>query len=367
MQPRTVVYLREPNAEKMAFFRAVADEAGEGLPLSNVSVSLRGYPETAQRARECLARAKKQPKGAIGRALKLAFLKGRYNWARRFFEKNPGAIAMCWQGLTGTRRAFVEGARDAGADRLFAELAPFAGYRTLDPQGVNAESSVIRDRKAYDDVVADADLLDRIKSHFTARTPRRKDVGQGAATSEALGDYLFVPLQVPDDSQMVLFAGWVGGLEGFIDALAKASALLPGGWHLRLKEHPSSKVALTERIEGHIAQGARLVLDNQTDSFAQVDQSKGVLTVNSSMGLQAMFWDKPVIYTGDVFWGIDGLAAAAPDESTLSALLSRPQDLTFDGAFRRRFLTWLARDYYIGFDGKKLMTTGCLSNVLPRK
>lgn len=352
--PRTIAYLKEPNAEKQAFFRAVAGALGQGRALPTWPMSMRGYPETGARAEDCLRRAKKQPRGALGRALKLAFLKGRYNWARRWFAARPGAVAMCWQGLTGTRRAVMQGARDAGAPTLFAELAPLPGCRTLDSKGVNAESSVPRKPSDYDKVTPDHALLERLRDTFEARVPRRSDVGQSGAPIPQGARFLFVPLQVPDDSQMILFAGWCGGLEGFIDALAQASSALPEGWHLRLKEHPSAKRSVRARIERHIAAGAWLELDNARDSFAQIEASEAVLTVNSSMGLQAMFFGKPVIVTGEAFFAFEGVATPARSAQELAQLLSDPGALGFDGALRARFLTWLARDYYIGFDGAAL-------------
>lgn len=346
------VWLKENRAEKTAFFQAVAGKGGQGL--ATWPVSLRGYPETNARAAACLARAKKQPKNPVSRALKLAFLKGRYNWARRYFSQQPDTLAVCWQGLTGTRRAFMEAARDAGAARLFAELAPLPNRKTLDPNGVNAEGSVPQDRGFYDGIDADPALLVQLRDGFSARQSRRSDVGQseGAPTD---GPYIFVPLQVPDDSQMLLFAGWVGSMEGFINALTVAAKDLPTGWHLRLKEHPSSKIKLTEQITAAIRAGARMELDNTTDSFAQLRGSRGVLTCNSSMGLQAMFFDVPVITTGRCFYAIKGLTSHAGDASSLRDVLSRAPKLTFDAAFRARFLTWLAKDYYIaetetGFD-----------------
>lgn len=347
-----VVWLKENRAAKTAFFQAVAGDKGQGL--ATWPLSFKDFPETRSRARDCLARAKKQPKGALGRALKLAFLRGRYNWARRYFTQNPDAMALCWQGLTGTRRAFMEGARDAGAARLFAELAPLPGFKTLDPAGVNAEGSVPQDVAFYDGVQADPDLLATLKDQFTARTSRRADVGQSEGQG-ADGPYIFVPLQVPDDSQMVLFAGWVGSMEGFINALTVAAQSLPDGWHLRLKEHPSSKIKLTTQINAAILAGARMELDNTTDSFAQIRGSRGVLTCNSSMGLQAMFFDVPVITTGRCFYALPGLTRHASDAVSLRKALAYADQLRFDPALRARFLTWLAKDYYIretvdGFD-----------------
>lgn len=351
----TITWLAEPHAFKTAFFREVAKAAGSGRALPAWPLSFRGFPETGERAQDCLARAKKQPKGALGRWLKLAFLKGRYNWSRRWFMRHPGHIALCWQGLTGTRRATMEGARDAGAARLFAELAPLPGRLTLDPAGVNAESSVPREAAAYDAVLADHSLLKTLKDGFQARVPRRKDVGQGAGEFDPGQPFLFVPLQVPDDSQMILFSDWVGGVSGFIDALAEAAQALPEGWVLRLKEHPSSKVAFTDQINALIARGARMRLDNESDSFAQIRASRGVVNVNSSMGLQAMFFDKPVIVTGQAFYDIPGLCDAARSLDGLKALFAGAEQLGFNADLRARVLTWLARDYYIAVENDRVL------------
>lgn len=346
----TIAWLKEPHDDKTQFFEAIAKADGGGRAFQTWTVSFRSFPQTADRAEECLARAKKQPRWFGSRWLKRAFLKGRYNRARRYFAKHQDQVAVCWQGLTGTRRAFMFGAIDAGADTLFAELAPFPGYKTLDPLGVNAESSIPQDREAFNAVVPRPDILAELKDRFQARPSRRADVSQSNELPADTAPFVFVPLQVPNDSQMLLFADWAQDAKGFIDAIATASQLLPEGWHLRVKEHPSSKIRLTRRIEKAIKKGARIVLDNDTDSFEQLRASRAVLTVNSSMGLQAMFFDKPVITTGRSFYAMPGLTAHASSAKRLADLLEQGESLSFDADFRERFLTWLATDYYIKAD-----------------
>ena len=260
---------------------------------------------------------------------------------------------MCWNGLTGSRRAFMQGALDAGARRLFVELAPLPGRITLDPLGVNAESSVPQRRAFYDDWAAgDASRSDdswrEAGTGLVARTSRRADVGQGSADSLGDAPFLFVPLQVPDDSQMRLFAGWAGSLDGFIAALGEAARALPDGWQLRVKEHPSAKVSLAPQITAAtMASGGRIVTDNATDSFAQLAASRGVVTINSSMGLQAFFHDKPVIATGRAFWAQPGLVTVAGSADALATAFSNAETLAFDPSFRARFMTWLDREYYL--------------------
>ncbi|MGL5010757.1 MAG: capsular biosynthesis protein, partial [Paracoccaceae bacterium] len=159
----------------------------------------------------------------------------------------------------------------------------------------------------------------------------------------------FCPLQVPDDSQVTLFAGWTGGMAGFLAALGQAAARLPEGWHLRLKEHPSAKVPLGDLIAPLVAQG-RVVLDNATDSFAQLAASRGVVTLNSSMGLQAFFHDKPVVVLGRAFWALPGVATVVTEQAGLDAAFADAGALTFDAGLRAAFMNWLDQCYYPAFD-----------------
>jgi capsular polysaccharide export protein len=277
-------------------------------------------------------------------------IRGQYNWARAHFTRHPERLALAWNGLTGSRMAFLAGARDAGAAVLHAELAPFPGRITLDWQGVNAEGSVPQDPAFFADWARGRDVSDwrAVGAGLVARPSRRADVGQaGGALPDA--PFLFCPLQVPDDSQVTLFAGWTGGMEGFLAALGQAAQVLPPGWHLRLKEHPSARTPLAPLLAPLLA-GGRVVLDNATDSFAQIAASRGVVTLNSSMGLQAFFHDRPVITLGRAFFALPGLVEPAADQAALTALFAAAPSLGFDADLRAAFVAWLDRVYYPRFD-----------------
>lgn len=355
-----VAWLSEPHAFKNAFFKAVAEADGGGRRLRTWRMSFKDYPETRRQTDLCLSRAKRQPKGRFGQWLKRTYIRGRYNWARSYFTRHPDDLALCWQGLTGARRAFMLGARDAGADSLFAELAPFPGYKTLDPFGVNAESGIPQNRSDYDHIEPEPALLAAVRDSLIARPSRRKDVTQSAVLPDDAGNFVFVPLQVPDDSQMQVFSGWTGSMQGFVQQIATAADNLPDGWYLRVKEHPSSKISLTDLINFEIDRGALITLDNETDSFEQLRASKCVLTVNSSMGLQAMLFDKPVITTGKSFYGMPGLSIDAGGPKELFDLMGQVEHAPYNPDFRERFLTWLLTEYYMretedGYDADQLI------------
>ena len=334
-----IVYPEEFNARKTAVFAALASVDGGAHRLWVVPLSPFGWPETRARVDAALVRAKKPGRIALVRLAKRLLLTGQYNWARRYFTRHPDRVAVAWNGLTGGRKVFLDAARDAGAAVLHVELAPLPGRITLDPAGVNAESSVPQDMGFFR-----AQALTDWRSMgaaLTARPSRRADVGQGAGD---LPDtpFLFCPLQVPDDSQVRLFAGWCRDYAGFLAALCAAVPHLPPGWHLRLKEHPSAKQSLRPLLVPLLATG-RVVLDNDTDSFAQLVASRGVVTLNSSMGLQAFFHDKPVITLGRAFYALPGLVTPCDDQTRLNTTFAGP--LMFDAALRDGFMSWLDQYY----------------------
>jgi capsular polysaccharide export protein len=348
-----IAYLAGWNRKKDAIFAAIADVAGGAARLPLIGLSFRPFPQSAERARTALAVAKRAHRSAMLRALKYRLIWAQYNWSRRYFARHPGRIAVCWNGLTGSRRAFMDGARDAGAARLFVELAPFPGRVTIDAAGVNALNGLPRDPQFFRDWAAadparSGDDWRDLGANLTARASRRQDVGQGdAAALAGAGRFLFCPLQVPNDSQITLFAGWVQSVEGMLAALADAARSLPEGWHVRLKEHPSARASLAEPLAAAMKRaGGRIVVDNQTDTFAQVAASGGVITINSSVGIQAFFHDKPVIVLGRAFFALPGLVTPADSAQALDRALSDPAALGFDAGLRAAFMSYLDQVYY---------------------
>lgn len=342
----------EFNARKEAVFAALAEADGGGRRLWTIPWSFADFPETENRVAWCLSRAKRQPQG-IGRWFKGLLIRWQYNGARRLFLRHPEAVAVAWNGLGGSRQAFLLAARDAGVATLATELAPVPGRVTVDPAGVNAESSVPRDAGFFagwagDDPGRNGDGWRAMGAGLVARQSRRADVGQGAAELPAT-PFLFCPLQVPSDSQVTLFAGWTGGMAGFLAALGQAVAQLPQGWHLRVKEHPSARQSLAGALAPLLATG-RVVVDNAGDSFAQVAASRGVVVLNSSMGLQAFFHDRPVVVLGEAYFKQPGLVVPVADQVGLEAAFAGAETLSFDPATRARFMNWLDQVYYPRID-----------------
>ncbi|PYF08078.1 capsular polysaccharide export protein [Rhodobacter viridis] len=339
----------EERRGKRAELKSVFSALGDTLWLIAPPLSKTDYPESEARAQEAYDRRKDPAASGFMRMLKLSLLKWQYNGARSLFERRQDGIAVAWNAQAGHRYAFMQGAHDAGAQCLFLELGPFPGTITADPCGVNFVNGLPREIAPY--------LV------WRAQTPRTgpgwrslaDTIRQRAASGEAKPNaaalppldapFVFAPLQTPGDSQLRLFGGRHRTVEDFVTSLVRTSAALPEGWHMRIKEHPTAEVSLAEFITRE-AQGSRVFLDNETDTFAQVRAARAVVTVNSSVGLEAMCFDKPVIATGQCFWAIAGVADHAMDDETLSRLLADCDALTFDPVARDAFLGFLFDEYY---------------------
>lgn len=358
--PRSLRILMTPGGARPLFNALLAAVPGS-QPVWALPWSWRGYPETATVASRAWTTFQQTARRSswrrwLPRPLAEKLIGWQYNGMRRRFEREPGSLGVCWNGFDRNRLVFRLAARDAGRGCLCAELAPLPGVVTLDPRGVNDANSVPRDPTFYPVwAAANRPQLDwrAIGANLTARKPRSASAPDTAAPSEdelAAEPYLFVPLQVPGDSQVRYFGDWIDSIEQLIAAVEQAARHLPAGWHVRIKEHPTSRIKL-----GHLVgqqPDSRCRLDNASDTFTLVRHSRGVVTINSSVGLQSFFFDQPVIVLGRAFYGFEPLVHRAGSAAELAAVFGAADTLKVDTVLREQFMRYLQEAYFFPYDLK---------------
>lgn len=129
--------------------------------------------------------------------------------------------------------------------------------------------------------------------------------------------YFLVPLQVHNDAQILCHSPYQS-VEQFIheviDSFAKAA---PADDLLVIKHHPLDKPYrdYRELIRSRVAalglEGRVLYIHDQ-HLPTLLRAAKGVVTVNSTTGLQAMFHNTPVLALGDCLYAIPGLVHPGP-------------------------------------------------------
>jgi capsular polysaccharide export protein len=284
----------------------------------------------------------------------------QYAGSRRFFEKYPSRAAACWNGLNGSRLAFITGAQDAGVTTLVFELSPIPGKLTCDPKGVNYLNCLPRSIEPYLKWnESRPGGSDRWKSAFQHLKQRPASSSAARPSSRNLPTlekpYIFVALQVPNDSQLRIFGGSFHTVEQYVSAIIEAAQGLPSGWHIRIKEHPTAPARLLE-VFPELNRSSRVFLDNQTDTYTQVEKSKAIFTINSSVGLQSFLYDKPVVVSGECFWGLETITTPAKTKPALFEVIQSVDTLSFDVIHRNAFMNFLVEDYFL--DSAKINQEG---------
>ena len=269
--------------------------------------------------------------------------------ARRLRQEGANMVYV-WRGLLGRAALAARAANAADLACVFFERGPLPGWLQIDMQGVNARSSIPRDAAFFRNWRSQCGKTSSgwrdLRETLAARSPRRKQVAQAArADWSDEAPFLFCPLQLNAASDLLPDAGWVADPADLIAALAAASRALPAGWHLRLKPHPNARGDLARLVARHPQD--RLVIDRDTNSLDQLRASQGVITVNSAMGLEAFFFDKPVIVLGASYYGGLGRTRTADSIPALSSLLRQPWALDFDQAARDDLMDFLFSDFFV--------------------
>ena len=141
------------------------------------------------------------------------------------------------------------------------------------------------------------------------------------------------------------FGGWIRSMDHFIEVVYQASRALPAGWHLRIREHPSSRQSFGKKLRA--LQDERFVLWNQGTSKSQIENAEAVVTLNSSVGLHGFLFDKPVIVLGQAYWNFGALTTRVKCLEGLYETFSCPTNLDYDDAARSDFMNYLVSEYLI--------------------
>ena len=159
--------------------------------------------------------------------------------------------------------------------------------------------------------------------------------------------YILVPLQVHDDSQIINLSPLVHNMEQFVEAVHRATKEAFGDdYALVVKEHPVDRSRgfvypdLKERFSDIIWLG-------KFDIKKALEEASLVVTINSTVGLEALIYEKPVVTLGLAFYNKLGLVFHANSLDELSETMKLAISQGPDKALVKRFLYHLRFDYVV--------------------
>jgi capsule polysaccharide modification protein KpsS len=161
------------------------------------------------------------------------------------------------------------------------------------------------------------------------------------------GKYFFYPLHLDDDAQIILRAPQYADQIPLIKYMARS---IPSGYKLYVKEHPNNiggiplgrlrKIKKTPNVE---------LISPYFSSHDLARKSAGILTINSTVGWEAMLYRKPVITFGTCFYDISGMVWKMRDLYGLPDTIRRAlKENLVDKEKLLRFVNAVAQSDYLG-------------------
>lgn len=131
--------------------------------------------------------------------------------------------------------------------------------------------------------------------------------------------YIFAPLQVNTDTQLLIHSDFKD-MQEFISLVEREFYSLKSNIGLVFKIHPMEKGIVEYKFDSR-----SLVVDSDTNEL--VKNSECVVTINSTVGFEAIEKHKKVLVLGEAFFKIDGIAICSSKKSFRDDLSS-----VFDGS-----------------------------------
>lgn len=270
--------------------------------------------------------------------------KARASYYFQLFEQHPCETVILWNGMKQPNRTPYVVAKAAGKKTQLFENGLLPNTTTLDENGVNALNSVPRDAEFY--------------RHWQGKvTPEEKQLVVRAAhkqrkTSEQLVSlperYVFVPFQVPNDTQVVCHSPWLCSMEAFYQALEQALLFLQQqpdwqSFKFVIKEHPSWPRSFTDLHH----KNSNIIFANDNNTQELIENALAVITLNSTVGIESLLLDKSVITLGNAFFNINGLVHHCPDQHSLNETLLTVESQNVDIELVQNFLCYLKTEYLL--------------------
>jgi len=170
---------------------------------------------------------------------------------------------------------------------------------------------------------------------------------------------IFIPLQVVDDTVTLLWCDWVKSIENFyniINYLAEDCSNIK----FLVKNHPIQLARDNKYFTSN-----QLNIINVDDSHYKdcVAYSDAVITVNSSVGLQAMMWQKPTLILGKSFYQFNEINQKINDYEELKNAIQNEDYIQPNLEKIYRFLYYLKYNYY---SNCQLIKTGINSTKIEK-
>ncbi len=316
-------------------------------------------------------------------------------WLRALWEKNSPDIVVIWNGMWHYEKLAERVAIEKGIQTVFMENGYFPGTAHIDPVGVNAKAEIrgLSWDKLAADVTEDSliDFMKQLRSSFgeLKRYSQADDLvntlsffRKGLVLGEVLfcdipfiffefisklkihlkakrrrkvqhsdeplpKRYLFLPLQVAHDSQLILNSPWIHSPQEVIEAVVEAAAVLDQTLTVVVKEHPMEDAQICFRGVREKYPAIHWASRGSLEELVQ--GAEFVVNVNSSVGFHALLFGTPVVCLGTSLYARAGLAFACLKKEMLVDVMRKALEEDVDWRLVARFALTLHKEYCVPY------------------
>lgn len=187
------------------------------------------------------------------------------------------------------------------------------------------------------------ETLPWIKSFWRKMFYRVKERGvQERLTGPLSKKFFLAPLQVHTDAQIHTHSDFES-VEAFIRTVVRSFAQqAPADTILVVKHHPmdrgySDYSGLMRRLGRELEVGSRLLYIHDQHLPSLLDHARGVVLINSTVGLSALYHKAPLKVCGNSIYNIQGLVYQGP----LDEFWQQAEHITVDAELFRRFRSYV--------------------------
>lgn len=260
-------------------------------------------------------------------------------YSKLFLKLKPKRIAT-WNGEKAPYHTIVEVAKAHRIPVLFFENGLLPNTTTLDFKGVNAKNSLPRASQFYREFAQTANIPNDVKLYQRPLHKKREI----EPTINLPTRFLFIPLQVPNDSQIIVNSPWIRSMEHLFTTVIQSWQESPmRKHHLVFKAHPSWPCNFSHLSSSH----DRVLFANNNDTQELIEKASAVITINSTVGIESLLLGKPVVTLGNACYNIEDLVLHASSSKELDKIFDLLPLWEPDESVRQGFIAYLKHIYCV--------------------
>ncbi len=282
-------------------------------------------------------------------------------WYRFFLrELKDVDLLVMWSGFPVPLAAAAAAAKQLGKRVAFCENGVLPGTIAIDPVGVNYRCSLTgKEADFYESFPYDEAAAEKL---FATVWPQRPLHTAGLRQGNVVGDentplpanYVLYAMQVNDDSQIRLFSPRFRNMEESVTytyrQLQEYNRHAKEPLTLVVKEHPSDFGRVDySRLRASMPDAVFL---RSTPIRDLIKHAKLVIAINSSVAVEALFSNLPVLTLGQAFYNVKGLVRHLEADEELADILPTLLSDPIDYRLRKHFLCFMWEHYLVLHPGK---------------